>query len=124
MVRTLKSSPESTSWVNSVTEYQVKKSRQFDHDIERIQVYLSRGNYYDSTIKEIFETIYQDLKRLRTSPKIGTKLNMKVTIDNDYRYIVSGQYIIFYKIFESEKIVRVYHIYHGKENYLVKLGLT
>ena len=107
----------------SVTDYQVFKSRAFDQDISRIHAYLTRGNYYDSTIKEILETIYSDLKRLRTSPKIGSLLSVRTTIPNDYRYLVSGDYLIFYKIFESEKLVRIYHIYHGKENYLSKLKL-
>ncbi|GAX48514.1 type II toxin-antitoxin system RelE/ParE family toxin [Pseudolactococcus reticulitermitis] len=104
-------------------EYQVKKSKAFDRDMERISVYLSKANYYDSTIKEIFETLYKDLTRLRTSPRIGARLSHKTTVDNDYRYLVSGQYLIFYKVFEKEKLVRVYHVYHGKENYLVKLKL-
>lgn len=115
--------PESMRWVNSVTEYDVLKSKSFDHDMERIVLYLSKGNYYESTIKEIQETIYQDLLRLRTSPKIEAKLNSRTTIENDYRYLVSGDYLIFYKLFESEKKVRIYHVYHGKENYLVKLKL-
>lgn len=107
-----------------MSDYQVKTSHQFDNDIDRIQRYLSQGNYYESTIKEIFETIYQDLVRLRSSPRIGAKLSNKTSIENDYRYIVSGEYLIFYKIFENEKIVRVYHVYHGRDNYLVKLNLN
>lgn len=106
-----------------MTEYNVLKSKSFDHDMERIVLFMSKGNYYESTIKEILETIYQDLLRLQTSPKIGASLSSKTTIDNDYRYLVSGEYLIFYKLFEAEKTVRVYHVYHGKENYLTKLGL-
>lgn len=107
-----------------MNEYIVKKGRAFDNDMERIHVYLSRGNYYKSTINEIFETIYTDLKRLRTSPKIGAKLSNKTTIPNEYRYLVSGDYVIFYKVYEKEALVKVFHIYHGKENYLSKLNLN
>ncbi|MDH6364048.1 mRNA-degrading endonuclease RelE of RelBE toxin-antitoxin system [Enterococcus sp. PF1-24] len=107
-----------------MNEYKVKISNTFDNDMNRIMVYLKGGNYYPETVKQIFETIYQDLKRLRTSPKIGGKLSSKTTIDNDYRYLVSGQYLIFYKIFENQKLVQVYQVYHGKENYLVKLNLV
>lgn len=106
-----------------MTDFRVLKGKDFDHDMERIILYLSKGNYYESTIKEILETIYQDLLRLQTSPKIGASLSSKTTIANDYRYMVSGDYLIFYKVFEIEKIVRVYHVYSGKENYLMKLGL-
>ena len=106
-----------------MTEYRVKKSRAFDRDMERIHQFLLRADCYPSTIKEIFEKIYQDLKRLRTSPKLGAQLCNKTSIPNDYRHLVSGQYLIFHKVFDSKKIVQVYHVYHGKENYLVKLGL-
>ncbi len=106
-----------------MTEYQVKKSKAFDRDIERIAAYLSKASYYDATIKDIFEMLYKDIARLRTSPMIGAKLTNKTTIANDYRYLVSGQYLIFYKVIEREKLVRVYHVYHGKENYLTKLKL-
>lgn len=110
--------------MNLVNKYNVKKSCTFDKDMERIYVYLSRGNYYESTIKEIFETIYSDLKRLRTSPRIGAKLSKKTTIPNEYRYLVSGDYLIFYKIYEKEELVKIFHVYHGKENYLSKLNLS
>ena len=114
----------STIQVILVNEYKVKKGRTFDNDMEFIHVYLSRGNYYKSTISEIFETIYIDLKRLRTSPNIGAKLSNKTTIPNEYRYLVSGDYLIFYKVYEKEKMVKVFHVYHGKENYLSKLNLS
>jgi len=106
-----------------VTEYQVKKGRAFDQDMERIHQFLLSGDCYPNTIKEIFERIYQDLRRLRTSPCLGAQLSSKTSIPNDYRYLVSGQYLLFYKVFESNKTGKVYHVYHGRENYLVRLGL-
>lgn len=106
-----------------MTDYRVLKSKHFDHDIERIVLYLSKADVHESKVKEILETIYQDLTRLQTSPKIGAPLRAKTTIDNEFRYLVTGDYLIFYKVFEVEKVVRVYHVYHGRENYLAKLEL-
>ena len=107
-----------------MTDYQVKKGRIFDNDMERIHQFLLNGDYDPSAIKAIFEEIYIDLKRLRTSPKLGAELSNKTSIPNDYRYLVSGRYLLFYKVFDSRKEVQVYHVYHGKENYLVKLGIS
>ena len=107
-----------------MTDYQVKKGRYFDRDIEKIQAFLLMNECPPSTIQSIFDGIYKDMTRLRTSPRIGARLSNKTTIPNDYRYLLSEQYLIFYKVFDSEKLVRVYHIYHGKENYLAKLGLA
>ena len=105
-------------------EYQVRKSHHFDYDIERIQAFLIQADYPPDSIRNIFEMIYADMKQLRKTPKVGAKLSNKTSIPNDYRYLISGKYLIFYKVFEKERVVRVYHIYHSKEQYLVKLGLN
>jgi hypothetical protein len=86
-------------------------------------VFLLKNEYYESSINTVFEGIYRSLKLLRTNPFIGASLGTKTSIPNEYRYLVSGNYILFYKVFDREKLVRVYRIYHCKENYLVKLGL-
>ena len=107
-----------------MTDYQVKKGRCFDKDIEKIHAFLLMSDCSPSTIQRIFDALYKDMTKLRTSPRIGARLSNKTSIANDYRYLRSEQYLIFYKVFDNEKLVRVYHIYHGKENYLAKLRLV
>lgn len=107
-----------------MVEYQVKKSHHFDYDIEKINAFLLQGGYSSDSVSDIFEAIYKDMKRLKKVPKIGAELSNKTSIPNDYRYLISGKYLIFYKVFDKEKVVRIYHIYHSKEQYLVKLGLN
>jgi len=107
-----------------MTEYKVLKSRSFDHDIERIHLFLLTNNATPLIIRKILQGIYNSLARLRTNPYIGAPLSSKTSIPNNYRYLLSGKYLIFYKIFEDEKTVRIYHVFHGKENYLVKLNLN
>ena len=107
-----------------MSKYQVKKGRYFDRDIEKIHAFLLKNEYCQSTIQTIFNRIYEDMASLRNNPRIGSSLNNKTTIPNDYRYLVSGNYLLFYKVFDNEKLVRIYHVHHGKENYLVKLGLN
>jgi plasmid stabilization system protein ParE len=110
--------------VTLVVNYKVKKSHHFDYDIEKIHAFLIHADYPPDSIRRIFDTIYTDMKKLRKTPKMGAELSNKTSIPNDYRYLVSGQYLIFYKVFEKERVIRVYHIYHSKEQYLVKLGLS
>ena len=107
-----------------MNEYKVKKSHHFDYDIEKIHAFLIQADYPANAIRSIFGTIYKDMKRLRKTPKIGADLGNKTSIPNDYKYLVSGKYLIFYKVFEKERVVRIYHIYHSREQYLVKLGLS
>lgn len=107
-----------------MNNYQVKKGRHFDRDIEKIKVFLLSKECSKDTIEKYLNGIYESIILLKTNPKIGTSLNTKTSIPNNYRYIVSNQYLIFYKVFDNEKIVRIYRIFHGKENYLSKLELS
>lgn len=65
---------------------------------------MSQVNDYESTVKEIFKKIYQELIRLRSSPRIGAKHSDKTNIDSGYRYIVSGKSLIFYKMFKNKNM--------------------
>ena len=107
-----------------MSEYRVLKSSSFDRDIERIQAFFLANEATDQTIHKTLKGIYESLVCLKTSPRTGSPLCSKTSIPNNYRYLLSGKYLIFYKIFEEEKAVRIYHVYHSKENYLVKLKLN
>ena len=43
---------------------------------------------------------------------MGTPLSSKVAVKTDYRYLVSGNYIVFYKA--DEKYVSIYRILYGR----------
>jgi len=104
-------------------EYIVRTGPDFEREMEKILAYLNTGLYSKRGVNRLLNDIYKDLSRFKTSPKIGPALSSKTSIPNDYRYLLSGEYFIFYKVFEKLNLVQLYHIYHGKENYLVKLGL-
>lgn len=36
--------------------------------------------------------------------------------NQDYRKITVQDYLVFYKVFEEERLVRIYRILHGKRN--------
>lgn len=46
----------------------------------------------------------------------GGKLSSKVDIITDYRYLISGNYIIFYKLDKS--YVSIYRILYTKRDYI------
>ena len=107
-----------------MSKFQVKKSKSFDRDIDRVVSFLTIAEYDSASIKNVLEGFFTDMKRLRKTPYIGAKLSNKTSIPNDYRYLISDKYLIFYKVYESERLVRIYHVYHSREPYLVKLGLN
>lgn len=55
-------------------------------------------------------------KLLKTSPYIGTSLNAVSAIESDYRYLVCGRYIIFYRILED--FAEVSRVIDGRRDYM------
>ncbi len=83
-------------------------------DLQEIKKYISEDSGEDAvkTVKDIIEKI----ERLVDFPEMGTMLMYKIRYKSKYRYIICGQYIIFY-IYE-ENIVSIQRILHGKRDYM------
>ena len=82
-------------------------------DIKRIKKYCT-PLYYDKIILDISKTI----DMIKIFPKIAKTLYFIKDIDGDYRRVISGKYIIIYKI-EKENI-EILRIFNARENYLNK----
>lgn len=48
---------------------------------------------------------------------MGPSLSTKVPFDTDYRFIVSGNYLVFYKA--DDEYVSIYRILYGRRDYLI-----
>ena len=64
----------------------------------------------------VIRRIIEDYSRLETSPHIGPSLSTKVPFDTDYRFIVSGNYLVFYKV--DNEYVSIYRVLYGRRDYL------
>lgn len=102
-------------------EYKVIIGREYIQDYEDLKLYLDNSSMYESNKKKILDLIDRGLDRLKTSPYIGARLDSRISIPNDYRYLVSGDYLQFYKIFNN--VVKVYRLVYAKSDYLTTLKL-
>ncbi|PWG51624.1 type II toxin-antitoxin system RelE/ParE family toxin [Ligilactobacillus salivarius] len=102
-------------------EYKVIIGREYIQDYEDLKLYLDNSSMYESNKNKILNLIDRDLDRLKISPYIGARLDSRILIPNDYRYLVSGDYLQFYKI--SNNIVKVYRLVYAKSDYLTTLKL-
>jgi len=83
------------------------------HDIkEYITVELDSPNAAISTIAKITKSI----RTLASFPDRGIPLSSKVDIPNDYRFLVCGNYLAFYR--HEGGIVNVIRILYGKRDYI------
>lgn len=86
-------------------------------DLQEIKSYIAEDNIDAATkvVKEIIEKI----ESLTEFPEIGTMLMYKIRLKSKYRYVICGQYLIFY-IYE-DNTVSIQRILHGKRDYMALL---
>lgn len=88
-------------------------------DIQEIKAYIWEDN--PSAAERMGNDIYSKLEKLAEFPQLGVSLNSRINIKTDYRFLVCGMYLIFYKI-EGE-FVSIYGVLNGTRDYLSILFL-
>ena len=66
----------------------------------------------ESTVNKIMD----DIDCLADFPKMGQTLSSITNTVTDYRYIVSGNYMAFYRLYDE--IVYIVRILYGRRNYM------
>ena len=93
--------------------HNIELSKDAKRDLDRISIFLEE---YNANRTRIIEKINNDIKNLLFMPRMHKTLIYFKDRNGEYRRIVSGQYIIIYKIVKDEIIIL--RIFNQKENYL------
>lgn len=91
--------------------YKTILSKKAKRDLIKISRYMKNYN-----ANKIIEKIYKNIDNLTYMPRIHKTLIYIKDKKGEYRRIVSGKYIIIYRI-DNEQIV-ILRIFNQKENYL------
>lgn len=83
-------------------------------DAQEIKAYIAEDN--PGAAAKMENAIYSKIEKLADFPEMGASLSTKINIKTDYRFLVCGAYLIFYKI-EGE-FVSVYRVLNGVRDYL------
>ncbi|HAG08020.1 MAG TPA: type II toxin-antitoxin system mRNA interferase toxin, RelE/StbE family [Desulfotomaculum sp.] len=83
-------------------------------DVREIKAYIAEDN--PGAAAMMGNAIYSKIEKLADFPEMGASLSTKINIKRDYRFLVCGVYLIFYKI-EGE-FVSVYRVLNGVQDYL------
>ena len=75
-----------------------------EYDLIEIGDYLSR--FYESTFENFMKTFEEKISNLQETPYMASGYR-------SYRKLVVLKYLVFYKVDEDEKRVRIYRIIHG-----------
>lgn len=86
------------------------------NDLQDIRKYISSELENPLAAEKTLAQIIRRISELESFSNIGASLSSITKIETDYRYLVSGSYIIFYR--SKEKTVYVDRILFGKRDYL------
>jgi len=75
-------------------------------DRDEIREYLSQ--YYESTAKQFFALLKEKIARLKDFPYSCPSYEN----DPDYRRLVVRDYLVFYIVNETDKIIEIHRIFH------------
>jgi len=86
------------------------------NDLKEIKKYIEEELMNPAAANRVVKRIVEDYGRLEVSPYFGPSLSSKINIDSDFRFLVSGNYIVFYKV--NEEYISIYRVLYGRRDYL------
>ena len=91
-------------------------SQEAKRDLDDIWEYVESELSNPAAARKVIKRIMDDVDQLGLFPSLGAKLSSITDAETDYRYIVSGNYITFYRI--SQNDIYVDRILYGRRDYL------
>ena len=95
-------------------KYKIRINPMAISDVQEIKAYIAEDN--PGAAIQTVNDIYSQIEKLTDFPGVGAPLSPKINIKTDYRFLVSGVYLIFYRV-EGE-FVSVYRVLNGVRDYL------
>ena len=81
-----------------------------ESDLDEICQYLSQ--FYPGTPGRFLDTLEKDFENISFNPNMFPKYEFS----EEYRKMVTGDFLVFYKIDEANNQVYIYRILHGKRS--------
>lgn len=94
----------------------LRYSAQARKDLDEIWDYIVADLGNPIAAEKTVNRIMDDIDRLADFPEMGTMLRNVTHMVTDYRYIVSGNYMAFYRIYDNT--VYIVRILYGRRDYM------
>lgn len=85
-------------------------------DLRDIQTYIAQELENPQAARTVTKRITSRIRELKTHAYLGAPLSSIANVEEDYRFLVSGSYMIFYRVMGSD--VYVDRILYGRRDYL------
>lgn len=92
--------------------YSPEAQNDLDEIWEYISVELCNPQAAENTVNKIMDTVDE----LKDFSEIGALLSSVTEVESDYRFLISGNYMIFYRVIDKD--VYIDRVLYGRRDYL------
>ena len=92
------------------------------NDLTEIKEYIKEELGSPIAAGRIINGIVASCGLLKNQPKLGMELSKLIERETDYRYLITGNYIVFYRI--GRNAISVYRIIDARTDYIRNIDFT
>ena len=85
-------------------------------DLDEIWDYIASDLQNVSAAERIVNRIMDDVDHLESHAEMGAPLSSIADVESDYRFLVTGSYLTFYRVLDND--VYVDRVLYGRRDYL------
>lgn len=97
-------------------KYKINYTAQSRRDLDEIWDYLAAECQNISAAERIVNNIMDDVEQLENFSELGPALSAIIDVKSDYRFLVTGNYLTFYRVSGTE--IYIDRILYGRRDYL------
>lgn len=98
-------------------------SKKAINDLKGIKTYITDELLNEAAANKTVTKIMEQVRMLADFPEIGAPLSSIVDMETNYRYLVCGHYIAFYRY--EEDIIFIDRILYSRRNFMqILFGIT
>ncbi len=86
------------------------------NDLKEIKRYIADELDNEIAASNTISKITKSIRRLETQPLMGAPLSSVIEFDTNYRFLVCGNYMVFYRL--ENNVVLVARIIYGRRDYM------
>lgn len=97
-------------------KYNINISPAAQKDLLEIKAYVQFDLENPAAAKSVVGKITKSIAALGSHPYLGAKLSAIANVESDYRYLVCGNYMAFYRV--TSRDVYVDRVLYGRRDYM------
>lgn len=91
-------------------------SKEAQNDLAEIKAYITKELENPDAALATVNGITKKIRILKNQAYVGTPLSSVADTQSDYRFLVSGNYLVFYRAFEKD--VYIDRVLYGRRDYM------